>query len=122
MSLMVSVTSLITRPMTDLQTDACTLGVGAYFHGDWFHSHLLVDYPSLSSLHINYKEALCIVLSASQWAHLWQNKVVVFCDNTSAVAMLNKGSTHSPLMMTYLRHLFWLSAMFNFRLKAVHIP
>ena len=25
-------------PMVDVQTDACTIGVGAYFHGDWVYS------------------------------------------------------------------------------------
>ena len=53
----------------------------------------------------------------------WQNRhVIVFCDNQAAVAMINKGSTASPLMMTYLRLLFWLSASFNFRITAKYLP
>lgn len=110
------------RPVTELQTDACSSSVGAYFLGDWFYSNLLVDYPSLSTLHINFKEALCVVLSAVRWAPLWRNKTVhVFCDNTAAVAMLNKGTTKNPIMMYFLRRLFWLSATFNFRLKVFHV-
>ena len=35
--------------------------------------------------------------------------------------MINKGSTRNPVVMTYLRHLFWLSATYNFIIRAVHI-
>ena len=36
--------------------------------------------------------------------------------------IINKGSTSNPLVMDTLRHLFWLSAFFNFKLTARHIP
>ena len=111
------------RPVTDLYTDACTSGIGAAFEGDWFYSNLLVDAPDLAGHHINYKEALCVVFSMERWAESFRNKVVhVYCDNQAAVAMLNKGTTRSPVMMSYLRRLFWCSARFNFRLQAFHIP
>ena len=111
------------RPITDLQTDACSEAIGAFHAGDWFYSNLYVDCPELSGLHINFKEALCVVFAAMRWCSSWKNKIIhVYCDNTAAVAMLNKGTTRSPVMMTYLRHLFWLSATFNFRLKAFHVP
>ena len=113
---------LDSRPITDLQTDACASGLGAFFKGDWFYSNLLVDAQPLAHLHINFKEALCVVFAAQRWASSWCNKTVfVYCDNTAAVAMINKGSTRNPVMMTYLRHLFWLSATYNFRVRAVHI-
>ena len=111
------------RPLTSLQTDACDVALGAAFESDWFYCNFFVDFPALTSLHINYKEAICIVLSALRWAHCWRNKKVhIFCDNTAAVAMLNKGTTKSPFMMSYLRLLFWLSAVHNFRLQVFHIP
>ena len=111
------------RPITDLQTDACNSALGAFFHGDWFYSHIAVDHPSLLHMHINFKEALCIIFSAHRWAPSWRNKnIVVYCDNTAAVAMINKGSTRHPIMMKYLRELFWLSAIYNFRITARHIP
>ena len=113
---------LDSRPITDLQTDACAYGLGAFFKGDWFYSNFLVDAQPLAHLHINFKEALCVVFAAQRWASSWRNKsVIVYCDNTAAVAMINKGSTRNPAMMKYLRHLFWLSATYNFRIRAVHI-
>ena len=111
------------RPVTSLQTDACSEAVGASFEGDWFYSNFLVDHKDLYRLHINYKEAICVVLAAIRWASFWRNKTIhVFCDNTAAVAMLNKGTTKNPVMMQFLRQLFWLSATFNFRIKAFHVP
>ena len=87
------------------------------------YSNFFVDHPELAALHINYKEALCVVFAAMRWAPYWANKTIhVFCDNTAAVAMLNKGTTHNSTMMCYLRLLFWLSAVFNFRVQAFHVP
>ena len=34
---------------------------------------------------------------------------------------INRGSPRSVLLMEYLRHILWLSAVFNLRLKAVHV-
>lgn len=48
--------------------------------------------------------------------------VVVQCNNTAAVGMFNKTSISHPVMMQFLRWLFWLSATFNFPLKAYNIP
>jgi len=111
------------RPVKDLHTDACSSGVGASFQGDWFYSNLLVDYPDLSSMHINYKEALGVYFAIERWAPLLKDKTVhIHCDNTSVVAMLNEGTTANPCMMSYLRRLFWLSARFNFRLRCFHVP
>lgn len=111
------------RPITDLSTDASSTGLGAFFRGDWLYINLFADYPKLSHLHINFKEALCIVFAAFRWGHTWQNHTVkVFCDNMAAVAIINKGTTKSPIMMFYLRQLFWLSARYNFRLQVVHLP
>ena len=35
--------------------------------------------------------------------------------------MLNKGTTRNNLMMGFLRWLFWLSAMYNFLIRAIHV-
>ena len=110
------------RPIIDLQTDACQVGAGAFFRGDWAYWNFYVDLPTLASLHINYKECLCIVLAALCWAPQWQNKrILVLCDNQAAVAMINKGSTKNTQMMAFLRILFWLSASYNFRITAKYL-
>ena len=95
-------------PATDVQTDASTYGAGAFFRGD---------------LHINYKEVLAIILAAKRWGHQWRNHhVIIQSDNTTAVSIINKGTSKNPIIMGFLRELFWLSAIFNFRITAMHIP
>ena len=112
-----------TRPVNNLHTDACNSGIGAAFEGDWFYSNLLVDHPDVASMHINFKEAFCVVSAIERWAPLLRNKRVhIYCDNTAAVAMLNKGTTKNRTMMVHLRRVFWCSAVYNFRLRVFHVP
>ena len=40
----------------------------------------------------------------------------------AAVAIINRGSCKQPMVMACLRRIFWLSAVFNFRLRAVYYP
>ncbi|KAL9981545.1 hypothetical protein ACROYT_G010257 [Oculina patagonica] len=111
------------QPITDVHTDACPLAAGAYFRGDWFYHNFAVDSPEHAPLHINYKEVLAQTLAASRWAPYWRNQhVIIHSDNVAAVHIINKGSTSNPLVMCALRNLFWLSANYNFRFTAVHIP
>ena len=109
--------------VADVQTDACNDAVGVAFRGDWAYSYLPADAPTLAPLHINFKEAFAIYFAAKRWAPLWANQhVVVNCDNQAAVAMINKGSTASPVVMAWLCDLFWMSAIHNFRLTARYVP
>ena len=76
----------------------------------------------LSALHINHKETLAVVLAAERWAPQWVNRhVIIHSDSQAAVTIINKGSTCNSLIMGYLRRLFWLSAIFNFRITARYI-
>ena len=110
-------------PIADVETDASSEAVGFYFRGDWAYSFLPADAPDIAPLHINFKEAFAIFLAARRWAPLWANHhVIVKCDNQAAVAMINKGTTANPIVMTWLRDLFWMSAIHNFRITAVYIP
>ena len=110
-------------PIADVETDASNEAVGFYFRGDWAYSFLPADAPDIAPLHINFKEAFAIFLAARRWASLWANHhVIVKCDNQAAVAMINKGTTANPIVMTWLRDLFWMSAIHNFRITAVYIP
>ena len=110
-------------PTTDVQTDACQVAAGAYFRGDWFYLNFDLDTPELANLHINHKEALAQVFAALRWAPCWANQhVIIHCDNEAAVYIINKGTTAHPVVMYYLRHLFWMSAIYNFRFTARYFP
>jgi hypothetical protein len=49
-------TSDIVPPSYQFATDACLLGGGAMFEGDWFYVSLEVDIPEIKSAHINVLE------------------------------------------------------------------
>ena len=109
-------------PDVIVHTDACDVGAGGYCEGDYFYCNWSVDWPTIQDSHINLKELAAVVLAAQRWGPLWANKhIVVLSDNSTTVACINRGSSRSVLLMEYLRHIFWLSAVFNFRLKAVHV-
>ena len=110
-------------PIADVETDASQDAVGSYFRGDWEYSFLPADAPLVAPLHINIKEAFAIYLAVRRWGPQWANHhVIIHCDNQAAVAMINKGTTANPIVMSWLRHPFWLSAIHNFRLTAVYVP
>ena len=74
-------------------------------------------------LHIKFKEVLALEPAVRRWGHLWVNhKIIVHSDNQAVVAIINKGSCRHPLVMDSLRRIFWISAMYKFRLRAVYIP
>ena len=116
--------SLIKNKGTDIivPTDACDVGAGSYCEGDYFYCNWSVDLPAVQDSHINFKELAPVVLAAQKWGPLWANKpVVVLSNNSTTEACINRGSSRSVLLMKYLRHIFWLSVVFNYRLKAVHV-
>ena len=113
---------LNSTPVVDVQTDACFEAAGAYFFGDWVYLNFGMESPVLSDLHINHKEVLAVVVAAERWASSWANKhVIIQSDSQAAVGIINKGSTRSGFVMTWLRRLFWLSAIYNFRITARYI-
>lgn len=118
-----SVYFLDQKPITSLQTDACTQGCAGYYAGDYFYTNWDLDFPEMSNEHINIKETMAVILSALRWGQLWCNKTVtVYTDNMTTKCAINKGSSKNSLLMYFLRELFWLSAIFNFDIKAKFIP
>ena len=108
---------------TSLSIDVYDVGAGAYYEGDWFYCNLSADCPDIENEHINLKELEAVVLAIQRWAPLWAKKrVFVWSDNTTTVSNINRCSSRSPLLMKCLRYVFWLSAIYNFRLTAGYIP
>lgn len=103
-------------------TDACNEAAGGSFGYDWFYFNWSQDLPAAESFHINEKEVLAVVLAAQRWASCWQNKhIIIYSDNSTTVAALNKGTSRNPVVMKCLRRLFWLSASYNFHMTSKHI-
>ena len=110
------------REQTPLCIDACTEGGGGYYGGEWFYlswNH----WPGMADKHINFKEVLTLEPAAHIFAPWWANKrITVYSDSTAAVGMINKGRAPDSEVNDSLRRVYWLSAKFNFQLKALHYP
>lgn len=103
---------------TSVLIDSCKVAGGAFYQGDFIYAPLT---ETTAVLPINYLEVLSLELAAFKWAHLWANKkVTVHCDNVTACTIINKFTCRNPTVMHSLRCVFWLSALYNFRLKAFY--
>ena len=111
------------RDTIAIEVDSCTKASGIVAENDWLYTDWEADFPTAANLHINFKEAISVLLAARRWGDSWTGKeIIVFLDNQAAVGMLNKGSTANPNMMHALRELFWWSAVHDFKLTAVYLP
>ena len=109
-------------PDCSVWTDASFEAAGAFFHGDWRYFNFVAESDLLTDLHINYKEVLAVVMAAENWSNQWSNRCsIIHSDNQAAVSIINKGSTKNPIVMHYLRRLFWFSADFNFHITAKYV-
>lgn len=113
---------LETRPVRSLITDACNSGGGGYFRGDYFYMNWALDLPEVADKHINTKETLAIILALQRWAPMLSNrKVIVYTDNTTAKAHINKGASKNTFIMDWLRSLFCTQASYNFSVSAAYV-
>ena len=104
-------------------TDASLSGGGCLWATDWMYANWALDYLSLYCLHINYKEKFTTVLAAHRWAPFWSgHRVIIKTDSQVAAAILNKDSTCFPVIMDWIRSLFWHKEYCNFSLLVKHIP
>jgi len=104
-------------------TDASTAGGGCCWQDDWLYVNWALDFPDLFSLHINYKEAFMILQAAKRWAPYWSGqRILIKSDSEVAVPLVNKGTTPCPIIMDWLRELFWLSEFHGFHMIVDHIP
>ncbi len=111
------------RPATSVCIDACDTAAGAFYVNSCVYTPWDGLGKDVRNLHINYKEVMSLEPAARCWAPAWENKTVfVHSDNQAAVAIVNKGSCKNPIVMDSLRRVFWLSAVHNFRLRAVYYP
>ena len=72
---------------------------------------------------ITQKEVLPAVFACVVWGHQWKAKRIwLYCHNAAAVAVLNAGYSHDPLIMQLLRSLIFVKAYFWPGLKGSPYP
>lgn len=109
-------------PITTVCTDACLRAGGAFYNGDFFYTVWEEDYPEISDLCINYKEAMIAILGLMRWGSMFENKyVILYTDNQCTAHILNKCSSKNSVLMKYMRDMFWVSARYNFCVKVLYM-
>ena len=109
------------RPLSPLlfSTDASSSsGYGAFLQGGYISL-------SFAAAAIHVHEIFALLIACRTWPDALSG-LFLCCriDNQVVVSAVNKGTAKGefgPLMMTYLRELFWLSATLDFRLTARYI-
>lgn len=110
------------QPEHALSTDASIDGGAAFMDGDWFYTHWNTDFSGIAPMHINLKELFVVLLSCRRWCHKWKDKcIALFTDNTTTLFVVNKGSMRNTDGMLMLREIFYLQAVYNFKLIAHHV-
>jgi len=111
-----------TTPVVTVFTDASQVGAGIVSEQDWAYIDWDNDLPRMKSKHVNIKETIAVIAAAYRWAPQWQNKiVVVYTDNMTARAAINKGRCHDNETMTHIRILYWIAHFYNFSIRCEHI-
>ena len=93
-------TSDVALPSYQFATDACLIGGGAMFEGDWFYVAWEVDFLEMVDKNINVLELKTVHVAAEKWGPKWSGKhILVRSDNSATVAALNKGTSRSVEML-----------------------
>lgn len=97
-----------------------SFGCGAWFGRQW----LQLPWPhAVSKWSIAAKELVPIILARVLWGIEWHNKLIlVHCDNQAVVEVVNRGYSKDSTLMQMLRCIFFVAALFEFTIRAVHIP
>ena len=116
----VSALPSVAAPAFEVTSDASgRWGCGAWTGGSWFQ----FEWPEAAQHHhITFKELFAVVLACATWGERWRGtRVRCRCDNQAAVSVLATRSCRDPLLMHLLRCLFFIEALFEFEIVAVHI-
>ena len=82
------------------------------------------DLPKLgdNDMSIAFMELVPIVTAAYIWCHFWSGKRILFhSDNQSAVNIIQKGRSRSPMIMKLIRRLTLCCAQGNCTVSAIFI-
>jgi len=114
-------TSAWSKPDALFTTDACLTGCGGLCIDQYFHA-VFPEFVLSMDLDINSLELLTIVLALKLWGNRWRGlRLTVRCDNEVAVTVLASGRCRSSFLNCCLREIVFVSASFDFELRAVHV-
>lgn len=104
---------------------AASTGFAAIFGHHWFAAPWppeILSIPGFSQSSSMF-EIYPIVAAAHVWGNNWVGQTVTFStDNLATASIINKGSSKSLAIMSFLRRLVQLSLQHQFNVLCVHIP
>ena len=101
------------KPDEIVACDACNIGCGGWSKGKYFHCKFL-SFIKDQNIHINGLELLTLMLCLKLWGRNWRGKrIVLHCDNMTAVIVLNTSRSHNRFLQNCLREICLLTARFE---------
>ena len=103
-----------------MYTDACNYGIGGVFLEEWYSFKLNEEQQSMD---IAWKELLAVLVACELWGYLLQGKrLLIYCDNSAIVCVVNSGTSRCPHLMRLVRLLFATAVRHNFDVRLKHVP
>ncbi|CAG2198093.1 unnamed protein product [Mytilus edulis] len=104
-----------------LSCDSTLIVCGGICNGRYFHT-VFPTFIRRQQLHINALELLCVMVCLKVWASVLKgSRIVIYCDNSSSVTVLNSGACRNTFMQSCLREICFLTASHEFQVKGRHL-
>jgi hypothetical protein len=110
----------ISSNLIHLYTDASDVGLGCIFESSWF----VLEFDSKErAMIIAWRELYAIVLACFTWGQKWLGrKIIMHCDNSVVVSVVNSGTSKNRDIMCLIRVLFNICVKYNFDIRLEFIP
>lgn len=104
-----------------MSCDSCLSGCGGWSSSECFQCEF-PQFIKTMALHINELELLTIVVALKLWVkHFNRQKLNIFCDNTTTVAVINLGKAKNTFAQKCLREIAYICSLNNCQIKMVHL-
>ena len=99
-----------------------TLGMGAVYNKHWLYTQWETDFIKLCKPSIEYLELYALTAGLLTWGHLLMNqRILVYCDNSAVVSMINNTMSSCKNCMYLLRLIVLNNLIYNRRVFAQHV-
>ena len=98
------------------------LGIGAICGSAWLFKQWDEQFMIKNNPSIEYLELYGVLAAVLSWIHLFRNKrIILHCDNSSVVEMINSTTSSCKNCMVLIRLLVFKSLIENVRIFARHV-
>ena len=109
-------------PDTVFSTDSCLTGCGGWCENSAFHTEFPKWIMNDRNVSIYEKEMLAVILAVKKWGNVVNNlNLLAYCDNSSTMDIINKGSANNIFAQKCLRELCYCLAKRNAVIKMVYL-